>query len=283
MNYFFEPVNLTQWNMFEEVKFVNHIETFLATKNMQLNDIVLLHVGKQSKMKKSGVYAWGIIVKEPYIYKGRIEEYCNNKLSVDVKIIYIKYDIPFVKTDNDKIFQQYRTVHMLDANTISKLYALLPDNFFEFPILKNRLSEEVMLLDKELEKQNINIDEKVVLAKSRIGQSTFKKILMKKYNNRCCICNLANSELLIASHIKEWSESNVFEKGDINNGLLLCTLHDSLFDKHLISFDKSGKIVFSNKLTSEDKVILNLNKEIKIFLTEEMQEYMRYHREKTIK
>lgn len=130
MNYFFEPVNLKQWNMFEKVKSTGHIEPFLATKEMSVGDIVILHVGKQDKSKKSGVYAWGVIIDEPHILTGKSSDYCNNKLSVNVKIGYISYEEPIITTSENKIFKQYRTVHKLDEETISKLKELTSNNFF---------------------------------------------------------------------------------------------------------------------------------------------------------
>ena len=51
MKIFYEPVNVNQWNMFEKVRAIGHIEPFLATKAMEKGDIVLLHVGKQKIFK----------------------------------------------------------------------------------------------------------------------------------------------------------------------------------------------------------------------------------------
>ncbi len=125
MNYFFEPVNLKQWNMFEKVKKAGHIEPFLATKEMNIGDIIILHVGNQDKNKQSGVYAWGVITDAPYILKEHPQDYCNNKLSVNVKIKYISYDKPIIITSEHKIFKQYRTVHKLDEETVCTLEKLI--------------------------------------------------------------------------------------------------------------------------------------------------------------
>lgn len=38
--------------------------------------------------------------------------------------------------------------------------------------------------------------------------------------------------------------------GDINNAFLLCSLHDKLFDKFLISFTDEGKLIISKILLS---------------------------------
>ena len=47
MHIYLEPVNLRQWNLFDNVKGSGDVECFLATRDMQLGDIVILHVGKQ--------------------------------------------------------------------------------------------------------------------------------------------------------------------------------------------------------------------------------------------
>lgn len=281
MNYFFNPVNLKQWNMFEKVKKIGHIEVFLATKDMKLNDIMILHVGNQSKNKESGIYAWGIIVKEPYILTNSPKDYCNNKLSVDVKILYINYEEPVIKTSEHKIFNQYRTVHKLKEENISELLKLLPENFFR--LTDKQIIDTIKNNDMQIQNNNFTATERNIIAKARIGQGIYKERLVKKFNGECCICHLKNISLLIGSHIKEWANSDIYEKGDINNGLLLCTLHDSLFDKHLITFNKDGNIIFSNKLSEEDKKILNLKNDIHINLTSEMETYMEYHRNKLAK
>jgi 5-methylcytosine-specific restriction protein A len=36
----------------------------------------------------------------------------------------------------------------------------------------------------------------------------------------------------------------------VNNGILLSPVYDALFDRHLISFEDSGKIILSDKIES---------------------------------
>lgn len=125
MKYYFEPVNLKQWNMFKEVKSIGHIEPFLAVKSMEIGDTVLLHVGRQDKTKESGVYAYGTIVKGPYILRDHPQDYCNNKNTVDVRIDYISYGQPLIDSINSKIiFKQFRTVHKLSDESIDSLLQL---------------------------------------------------------------------------------------------------------------------------------------------------------------
>ena len=112
---FYEPVNLKQWNMFEKVSGVGHIEPFLATKAMKIGDIILLHVGAQDKQYESGVYAYGTVVKGPYILEDHPEDYCNGKNSVDVSIKKIVYGHPLISHEGFKKYnKQFRTVHKID-------------------------------------------------------------------------------------------------------------------------------------------------------------------------
>lgn len=126
MNYFYEPVNLKQWNMFEVVKSIGHIEPFLAVSSMNLGDIVFLHAGKQDRDYESGIYAYGRIVKGPYILEDSPQDYCNNKNTVDVEILNISYTKPLVPyTISKNIFKQFRTVHKIDEIATKKLLEVL--------------------------------------------------------------------------------------------------------------------------------------------------------------
>ena len=118
--YYYELVNLNQWNMFEKVQSVGHFEPFLATLSMNVGDIVLLHVGSQNKNYESGIYSIGTIVKAPYILENSPEDYCNNKLTVDVRIDKINYSLPYITHNECKAFiNQFRTVHKIDEKHYS--------------------------------------------------------------------------------------------------------------------------------------------------------------------
>lgn len=114
MAIYIEPVNLRQWNLFDNVEGPGHVEHFLATRDMQIGDIVILHVGLQSKDYQSGVYAYGTVVYGPYILENSPAEYCNNKRTVDVRIDKITYDKPMITHEQCKKYTgQYRSVHRI--------------------------------------------------------------------------------------------------------------------------------------------------------------------------
>jgi predicted restriction endonuclease len=54
--------------------------------------------------------------------------------------------------------------------------------------------------------------------------------------------------ILIASHIHPWQDADDDERLDVNNGILLSPTYDALFDRHLITFDNSGRIVLNDAI-----------------------------------
>ena len=74
----------------------------------------------------------------------------------------------------------------------------------------------------------------------------FRNKLLQRYS-KCCLCGVSNPNLLIASHIKSWSESEPNEKLDIDNGLLMCPNHDRLFLIRVANFDENGYVIIADE------------------------------------
>ncbi|MBK8626268.1 MAG: HNH endonuclease [Saprospiraceae bacterium] len=121
------------------------------------------------------------------------------------------------------------------------------------------------------------------ITKIRIGQSQFRNDLLSSERNNCFVTGISNPNLLIASHIKPWKDSNNQERLDPNNGILLTPTFDKLFDKFLITFNENGNIVWSKNRIDEDtrnKLIQaypNID-ELSIVINENNQTYIEYHR-----
>lgn len=88
--------------------------------------------------------------------------------------------------------------------------------------------------------------------------------------------------LFRASHIKAFNECSVEEAFDINNGILMISNADALFDKHLITISDDGEIIFSYLLKNEYKLIQELKLTERVFkaiLNNKRKEYLKRHRE----
>lgn len=76
---------------------------------------------------------------------------------------------------------------------------------------------------------------------------------------------------MTAIHIKPWVESNSKEKLDTENGFLLCSNHDKLFDGGWISFNDDGTIIISETLKQTEKVFMNIREDMKIVLLKKIK------------
>jgi hypothetical protein len=81
----------------------------------------------------------------------------------------------------------------------------------------------------------------------RLGQAFFRDVILVSYNHRCCICDLPDSRLLVASHIIPWATREDLRVNP-RNGLCLCALHDRAFDRGLISVDPNGTVTVSPQI-----------------------------------
>ncbi len=79
---------------------------------------------------------------------------------------------------------------------------------------------------------------------SRRGQGVFRA-RVAAIEKSCRVTGAANLEYLRASHAKPWRDATNEERLDGENGLLLTPDADFLFDRGLISFHDSGKVLVS--------------------------------------
>lgn len=130
---------------------------------------------------------------------------------------------------------------------------------------------------RDINHDKLNHTDREILAKARVGQSIFKKGLLKQ-SSSCLLCGIAYEPLLIASHIKPWKDASDLERLDLNNGILLCPNHDAMFDKGYITFSEKGTLIISNQLNEITRTLINLQEGIKVKLNDDQLKYMTWHR-----
>lgn len=171
---------------------------------------------------------------------------------------------------------------------------------FNIKGIKNGIFDEEYLLDisdehfiSEYEKEERIIEKlskefgiegnRLVTSSVRLSQAQliFKERLKREMGVKCCLCGLENENLLIASHIKDAAKCLIHEKADNNNGLLLCAMHDKLFDLSMISFDFiTGNIMISKKIKDSDQKLCNINEGMSLpkeLMNPERSQYLMWH------
>jgi predicted restriction endonuclease len=118
------------------------------------------------------------------------------------------------------------------------------------------------------------------LVNARVGQGKYGIDVRKMWGHRCCVTGSCTKEALEASHIKRWADSNNTERLDPNNGLLLTANLHKLFDAGLISFENSGKMLISSKLSGAERTILGVSRKGLLKKpSSKMAIYISYHRQ----
>ena len=259
-----------QWNdgykkMYQESDFGSRNRETLKYKGVVL---ALLHEGN-----KTVVYTSRYLTQDIQQVKMIFKDVAFRNPEVTINPAYIKNpaDTYFSKCD----FENNVDIDFI-RSSIVKYYISRESK--ENSIELSALYDETRKIEEYAYEHNLEGTEKTILAKARVNQGVFRERLLRKYS-KCCLCGADNDELLIASHIKPWSDSNPSEKVDVNNGLLLCPNHDHLFDKGFISFDDDGHILISPQLSSNNRVFMNVNNDMFLDMTVETKEYMRFHRE----
>jgi serine/threonine protein phosphatase PrpC len=108
----------------------------------------------------------------------------------------------------------------------------------------------------------------------------FRKRVLN-YWEACAVTGTRDLNLLFTTHIKPLSRCNSDERIDIFNGLALTPNLHSAFDRGLITFDNSGKLMCSSQIVDASK--LGIYPDMNIKLEERHLPYMKYHREYVFK
>ena len=74
----------------------------------------------------------------------------------------------------------------------------------------------------------------------RLHQQSFRARVLAAYRERCAVCRLRHRELLDAAHILP--DGHPDGRPIVQNGLSLCTLHHSAFDRYLLGVTPEFRI-----------------------------------------
>lgn len=145
-----------------------------------------------------------------------------------------------------------------------------------------KMYEDSVLTEIEtVESSNmLSVTEKTSIVQSRVGQGIFRQSLID-YWGGCAVTGYRMTDILVASHIKSWRDSENNERLDVFNGLLLSPNYDKLFDRGYLTFNSKGKVEYSKVLSQNDKLLLGLQDGAVLKRIDERHKtYLKYHNEK---
>lgn len=140
------------------------------------------------------------------------------------------------------------------------------------------LSAQDDIVTHQDELADLPATERQAVIKARIGQGTFRQLLLEMWEG-CAVTDIRLPNVLRASHIKPWRFSTNSERLDPYNGLLLLPQYDQLFDKGFISFDKRGTLIRSRAIEHVDPRRLGIDVTDRLrTLSRQHQAFLEYHR-----
>ena len=264
---------------------------FFFHKNVQevrKGDVIFINHNAQ-------IVGYSEAITDPYENYNENTTWDPNGHRVDIKVTPL--DLPFKMKDyKDKVLEYKNKVekyfpYNIDGNGNQGYLYEITEEFADFikaiilekenKKIESAFSKKAIVeeIDRIIENKNLVGKDAEAIVKIRINQNVFRQQLLN-IEKKCKLCGLSNEKLLIASHIKPWSESSEDEKLHIHNGFLFCPHHDKLFDKFLISFEEDGRIIISEKLSKEDRILLNIREDLRIELNNENKKYLKWHRGK---
>jgi putative restriction endonuclease len=149
------------------------------------------------------------------------------------------------------------------------------------------ISSEAMQLAEEpvdyavLSEAGMNSIDRAVTTKSRgIAQRLFRGNLLRLWQGSCAVTSVQETRVLRSGHIKPWADSNVQEKVDHFNGLLLVPNLDALFNEGLISFQDNGSVLVSKDWRGDDQRRMHIKSDLALrHVHSASRPYLEYHRD----
>ena len=132
-----------------------------------------------------------------------------------------------------------------------------------------------------LENPLLTDTEKDALVKVRVGQGYFREALIARWKG-CAVTQCKEISLLIASHIKPWSQCTTrAERLSPDNGILLSPNLDKAFDRGLISFDDNLKMIIHPNFHLQARNTLPINQGLVLTNRSHtgMKPYLKWHRQ----
>ena len=197
--------------------------------------------------------------QQPFIFSGRFSYHTHDK-STNYPVRMDLLSLDYSPNTN--------------SNELKSIYKWRPENSGKSSVNKTSYSKK----KKRSTYKKPNKTERKGLVTSRVGQGWYRQEILKRWKMKCSVTGCKVTKILISSHIIPWSKCDEKQRLDVGNGLLLSPNLDSLFDKHMITFNEQGNIIISKYLDFENLKVLGVHKEMKLRrVYSDMKEYLEVH------
>ena len=130
---------------------------------------------------------------------------------------------------------------LIDTTDVNVEQLELEDQYLDQAIRSNRLLIGV-----------VETESVVSTIRRRKGQARLRQLTLENYGYSCALCDVADRQLLVASHVLGWAKGPM-ARGRLDNVICLCRFHDSLFETGYWSLTDNLQVV--RQLSTDSLVI----------------------------
>lgn len=208
-------------------------------------------------------------------------------LKVEIALTNGNYRLLFSNAKQQLINELKRDFPVLNREIVTESLQSMAVVFKRASALAHSLPNQTeddfeSVLKAELNKlpDNIKNTEVERMVRQRVGQDIYRRAMIEYWGEACAVTGVSIPSILRASHALPWAKCETdAQRLDVFNGFLLTANLDALFDRFLISFNKYGNIIISEKISEKDKALLGLTSALKLrWVAEEHEKYLRIHR-----
>ncbi len=120
--------------------------------------------------------------------------------------------------DEGRLFFSEAGVYVINGAAIDAVREDFPDD-----VLDHAAQSGTLVL------ADVATSDSISQLRTRRGMSAVRRATLLNYRGRCALCDIADGQLLVASHIARWAD-RPDARGQLANVICLCRVHDPLFE-----------------------------------------------------
>jgi hypothetical protein len=140
--------------------------------------------------------------------------------------------------DEGKLFFSDAGVHVIDGAAIDAVREDFPDDVLDHAVQSGTL----VLAD-------VVASDAVTQLRARRGMAAVRRATLLNYRGRCALCDIADAQLLVASHIARWAD-RPDARGRLANVICLCKVHDPLFELGYFALSDEFAVIWKPVIAS---------------------------------
>lgn len=140
--------------------------------------------------------------------------------------------------DEGRLFFSESGVYVINGAAINAVREDFPDD-----VLDHAAQSGTLVL------ADVPTSDAISQLRTRRGMAAVRRATLLNYRGRCALCDIADAQLLVASHVARWAD-RPDARGKLVNVICLCRVHDPLFELGYFALSDELAVVWRPTIAS---------------------------------